>query len=320
MNDFTVVGDLHIDHKNLDKAEVLFNLVEDLKMPAIWLGDILDTKEIIKGKCLNFVYDKLKDSKIDHIILVGNHDYFNLECEDHALRVLNELSNVHVVDKAQIIHGMCFVPYIDDKVKFKKQINIITIAKSQVIFMHQDVMGFDYSNERVSKDGVTLKSLKQFKRIISGHFHKFQQKDNLTFLGTAFTKTFGESGQLKYIGIYHKDTDVLELIETKFPKHVTIPIDCDTTMFVGNLDSLEDDYVRVILQGTQENINKFDKNSVPFEGIKWIENPSDSMMTDQDVNEAVDNITQFNHWAKDIKKIDPETIKIGVKILEALND
>ena len=46
---YIVVGDPHCTHKSLDKIDKLFDIVEERpEETIIWLGDFLDTKEVIR--------------------------------------------------------------------------------------------------------------------------------------------------------------------------------------------------------------------------------------------------------------------------------
>lgn len=314
--EFTLITDPHISPKNLEKSDKLFKDIESFNNPVIWGGDLLDTKEIIRGKCLNFVYDKLKQSKLQHIILVGNHDWFNLDCQDHSLKVLSDLNNVQIIDSPTKLYDIWFIPYMNNKTELSK---IVKSLKDKVVFIHQDVKGFDYGNGHISDDGIPVTTFKNCKRVIAGHFHKFQEKKNITYLGSPYSQSFGESNQQKYYGIYDYQTNKLELVPTNFPKHITTHIDCNLKEQSAKIVLNENNYNRVILEGTQENINKFDKSLFKNDSIKFIEKPSDGFLSATDIDETVDNIVQFKTWAEEIKNLDPETIKLGLDILEACN-
>ena len=313
---YTIIGDPHITHKSLDRAGTLFDIIEDLGNPTILLGDVLDTKEIIRGKCLNYVYERLRDSKLEYIILVGNHDWFNLECKEHSLEVLKSLPNVTVVDKPQVIDGMLFVPYINDLEEFRAVHGNPEFSEAEVMFMHQGVTGFDYGNGYIA-DGsghgeLPEEAMTGFQRVISGHFHKYAEEGNLTFLGTPFSHSFGESNQIKYIGLYDKDSDNLELLETPFPRHLTVTLDMDSHE-TQILPDIENNFVRFILTGSEEKIKGFDKSRFP--GVKFIEKPTvndedSSLLDETDSNEKI-----FQTWANDIKELDEDTIKLGLEIL-----
>src|SRR5690606_30883778 len=121
--------------------------------------------------------------------------------------------------------------------------------------------------------------------VISGHFHKHQSNENLTYVGTPFSHSFGESNQTKVIGIYNIEEGRLELEQTTYRKHLTIEIDCDKqqeeTTTILNTDGVLHKY-RVILTGKQENIDKFPRELFDKDGldIKWITRPTDFVTND----------------------------------------
>ena len=195
----------------------------------------------------------------------------------------------------------------------------------------RQVATFDYGNGFICEHGLTLEDFKDYKLAISGHFHKYQRKDNFVFLGTPFSHSFGESNQDKFIAIFDKskipyDNDKnphlengLELIRTPFSSHITIEIDCDqdNPAMVGYR---EGDTLRVIYKGTKENIEKIKcKHKFP-EGTKSIERANDEYANVTVIDEALDNVVKFQQWAKDVKDLDKETIDLGTQILEGLRD
>lgn len=320
MSKFTIIGDPHATNKNLDKIETLFNLVEDLGFPAIWLGDFLDTKEVIRGKCLNLLYQKFKDSKLRHIVLIGNHDWFNLECQDHALQVLKELPNVTIVDEPMVLEEMWFTPYYHDTEKLKEVIeNCAKGTCKKVLFGHFDIIGFDYGNGFMCDSGLFESDFSSIDFMISGHFHKYQREGNRVYLGTPFSHSFGESNQKKYIGIFDSDALNLELIETPFPSHRTIEIDCDGPDTQVETYK-EEDHLRVIFKGSKESILKV-KSQVNYpETTKIIEKPNDEYANTTVIDETLDNVVKFKQWANEVKGLNEDAVKLGTQILEALRD
>lgn len=327
---YTIVGDPHLTHKSLEKMSTLVSHVEEMGNPTIWLGDLLDTKEVIRGKCLNFWIDYFERSELTHYVMVGNHDWFNLECQENSLRALKLLPNVEVIDKPTSFINLPFVlmPYIHDPKLLNQALD--EIDSSKVVVNHIEVTDFDYGNGYICENGLTRESLSRFKRVISGHFHKFQQKGNLTFLGTPFSHSFGEANQTKYIATYDVQTDELKLIETLFPKHISIEFDCDRMsedcqhMFF-NIDDAglwAKHYYRIILKGSPENIARFPvsmyleaKNKL---NIRFIKKPTQGNLNEIEIDENVSNEAQFAVWSKDIRKLDEATIQLGLEILGAV--
>lgn len=305
-----VIGDPHAKPGNLDKIEKLVNIVEEQRLPTIWLGDQLDTKEIINGKCLNLWYEYYSNSDLDHIILVGNHDRFNKYSNEHSLEVLKHLSNVQIIDQPTTINNIDFIPYTDNTTI----LNHIENSKSILGFGHVDIQGFDYGNGVLSKEGFNYETFSKYKIFVSGHYHAYQSKYNIKYLGTPFSHSFAESNQNKYIMTL--DTESLEtnLIPTDFPMHITLEYDCDYNKKVElciQEELNEDNYVRVILKGKQSNIDKVNKEQFP--NIKFIEKP-DFEAQGLIIDETLDYYSQFKKWAEN-KNLNENTIKKGLEIL-----
>lgn len=317
----TIGGDPHVTSKSLDRFQQLTEIIENLGNTTVWMGDLLDNKEVIRGKCLNAWFEYLKNSKLQHIILVGNHDWFNLECQDHSLKTLSSLPNVTIVDKLTQIFGLYFVPYEHKTDKLLKTLG--QIPPNSVVFGHMDVKSFDYGNGYYSESGLDLSDLKKFKLVISGHYHAFQTKENLIYIGTPFSHSFGESNQLKVIGVFNTDTTELETIQTPIARHVTLELDLDEAPGLDEISTWmelnQGNFIRVVLWGPQAKIAAFPKHVYEKFNVRWIPKPDDIGNNNESVEEGIDNKTQFVKWAQDIKKLDKDTTQLGLSILEALN-
>lgn len=324
LDDFSVVGDPHIAPKSLDKGRHLFLTVEERGLPTIWLGDFLDTKEIIRGKCLNLLYEYFSKSKLQHIIIVGNHDWFNLDCLDHSLQPLKELKNVTVIDTVRVHPNLPFVffPYIHDKAKLKEALQEHS-GKGLIAFGHFEVSGFDFGNGHLCEDGIiTYDDFKGYKRVVSGHFHKLQELGNFMYLGTPFSHSFGEANQDKVIGTYKLSTNDMQLSRTDFPQHISAKIDFSKPGWLkkmqGFLAGNEHNLIRLQLFGPPEEVAKLDKTQYANYNIKWEDKSESESLSKVNLDETLDNKTQFQQWAKDIKGLDSETLNLGMSILEAV--
>lgn len=318
---WTVVGDPHVTHKSLDRAQKLFSVVERQGKSVIWTGDLLDTKEVIRGKCLNAFFEYFKSSKLNHVILVGNHDWFNLECKDHSLKTLSALPNVVVIDKPTVMGNITYIPYIHDLGLLKAE--LLKVATPYCV-AHLDVANFDYGNGQLCEKGVTLKDFAHIKLLVSGHFHKFQAKENLVYIGSPFSHSFGESDQTKYLGYWDDLSGTLSTFETELPKHKTLQLFLDDLQPLEDLDIFfelnSENFVRCILHGSQAQIASFPRDRFSEFSIKWVPRPTETGMNNKIVlEEGVDNIQQFVKWAREIKKLDESTLERGLLILGALN-
>lgn len=317
----TIIGDPHVTNKNLDKIGRLFDIIEEFGNPTIILGDLFDTKEVIRGKALNYVLERLKSSKVNYAILVGNHDWFNLDCQDHSLQALKGLPNVQIVDRPQSLLGLNVtgIPYIHDRAKFQEALR----DTHDVVFVHQGFSKFDYGNGHIAENECELEDIAHIGTVISGHFHKYQQQGNLTYLGTPFSHSFGETDQEKYIGVFDTETKQMELYDSGFPKHRTFTIKSGETLAQQvDLDTLKNDYLRIFVEGTEQELLAYNKSYLEMlsvHNVKIIDRPTDEFKSGITIDETTDNLAQFQNWGKDIKKLDAETLKLGLQILGGLN-
>lgn len=323
---YSVVGDPHAIPANADLINLLFDILEDLGNDVIILGDLFDTKEIIRGKIFNLVRRRIKKSKLKFYFLIGNHDWFNsVECLEHSLESFKDLPNAIVVDQPLKMNmdsrSALLLPYYDDMDKLREILKEAKVSGTDYVFMHQGVVGFDYGNGYIA-DGnghgeMKADDLTGFLRIISGHFHKFAEEGNFMFLGTPFSHSWGETDQKKYIALFEPNENTLELLETPFPNHRTMVLDLSKTpeQLKKSLDKLKSkDFWRVQLVGTEAQIRSFDQG--PYSEVKFLEEPTDSEQVENTTLKDTDsNEQKFLTWAKEYKGLDEKTIQLGLEIM-----
>lgn len=306
---YIVCGDPHCRPDNLDKIHKLLELIESYGLPTIFLGDMLDSRDIVRAQCLNTYINYFKNSKLDYVILCGNHDAINSEAKEFSLEPLKLLKNVTVVDKPYLLGDILFMPYYRNPGKFRAIIDQYKDAK--YLFMHQDMVGMDWGNGHIATEGNNLIDISSFKAVYSGHYHKYQVKNNLTYIGTPFSHNFGESNQDKYLGLFDADTGGFSTLKTDFPKHITVHLDLNNPHLfdVNNLD-----HFRLIIKGTREQIDTFDASS--YKGFKIIpEYVSEAHKLALKETQSPDDM--FSRWFYDIKKeTDPELHTLGLNILK----
>jgi len=310
---FTVIGDPHAKPDNLDKINKLFDIIEELGNPCILLGDLLDTKELVRGKCLNTYIERMGASKLNFIVLVGNHDWFNLDCKDHSLESLNLLSNVTLIDRPTELEGVTYLPYIHEKhllIRYLKQ------AKGAV-FCHADAVGFDYGNGHISENGIRPEDFSEKPIIISGHYHKYQKAGNFIYLGTPFSHSFGETDQEKFIGLFNSSHNSLELLDSPFPQHRTHEVkSLEEDKLRRLLDEISKtlDYHRVILHLGPEGLGAINPKDWPT--VKFIIKPFKTKAETSIIKETDSPEVQFAKWAKELKKLPKEVVALGLEILK----
>lgn len=316
------IGDIHAKKDNLDKQEALFQLIEKRPEGHIFLtGDLLDNKAIVRSECMNFLYDKFRTSSKTFHIVVGNHDQHNLNTLEHSLEPFKALSNVKVYDKPTefMIGGLLFVavPYMHEEAPFKEALKKIDKKEFKTLVCHQGLTGFDYGNGYIAKDETNPKSIKGFKKVIIGHFHKYSEFPNGCYIGTPFSQSFGESNQTKYIGSMDEEGE-FSLIETDFPRHRTYEIDCDSEDVQTELR--DEDYNRLILSGTKESIDDFIKSQDFPKNVKILKKPAiEKFNSNVEISENLSNVKKFEMWASEVGEFDEDLIKLGIEVLRSVS-
>lgn len=319
---YTIVGDPHLSKKNIIIMRELCGTIERLQNNVIWLGDMLNNKSIVQSKCLNFWVKYFRTSTLEHVVLVGNHDKHENRSYEHSLEPLKDLSNVIIVDGVTNIFqkNLFCLPYIHDLKEMRA--NLEELPLDSVLFCHTDLHGFDYGNGITNNGNLKLNDFKKFKKVISGHYHSQQHKKNLTYLGTPFSHSFGESDQEKYIGVYDDVTNEMDLIKTNLPQHRTIEVDCDSTKELS-YTLIPKDIYRFILKGSVENIKNFPKKQVREAHdthIAFLERSTERETLLSNVKETDSPEVQFSVWANEVEGFLEETINLGLEILESQRD
>jgi predicted phosphodiesterase len=211
------LGDPHIQVGNLEDSELLLNFVlrtaqqEEVDKIVI-LGDLMHTHAILRVEVLNF-WDRwlsILSANAPTIVLVGNHDLKNQKDPDsenglsHFTKMsLDTYSNLTVVNKAQVIDGILYAPYMHDNETFINTVNGLA-DKSNVVVCHQSFDGSQYDNGFYDPEGIDSTLIKQ-EQIISGHIHGEATFGKVWHPGTAKWDTAADANKNKQIWVCEHD-------------------------------------------------------------------------------------------------------------------
>ncbi len=282
----TVIGDLHLQPSNLEIAGKLFDFIEnDVKFKdsdhLILLGDVYNTKAIIRSEAQNFLFKYLANTRYKKIsIIVGNHDYENLECQKSSLDPLQYLSKVNLYNDQKIYFDhscetkLAFIPYIHDNDLFLKLLedNKEQLKHISYIFCHQGFKGFDLGGGILDDSGVDANLLpnNDLNTFIVGHYHKPQSLKNIIYLGTPYSHSFGEANQEKKVLLINGHS--INHIQTNLPQHFQVKYYSETNKFFLYpneklvINSIKpEDYISIIVYCKKNEQIKFGKEF--FEGV-----------------------------------------------------
>lgn len=194
-----------------------------------FLGDWNENRNAINISTLNFSYQGAKllnDLNIPIFLIVGNHDLFYRNSRDvHSVIPFNEFTNFVIIDQPTIVKDIendtLFVPFMfqSEYPQLKQYSNIPVWAG------HFEFRGFVVTGQNVTlQHGADHGEFDQPVRILSGHFHKRQTSENVTYIGNTFPMDFSDAGDnQRGFAIYDHTTNQLQFHDwQQCPKYLKI--------------------------------------------------------------------------------------------------
>lgn len=239
----------------------------------IHCGDLFDNRSSINLKVLDVgikCYEEISKILPIHII-AGNHDiYFKNSTEITSIDTLKWVPNIYVYKEPEVFkfgnNDILLMPWRKDiqeetetLEKFRDEFNC-TYA-----FMHGTFSLIKY-NKYVNieeSEGTSVSSANGFKRVITGHIHWAQQKDNILVAGCPYQITRGDSGNKK--GMYYLDleTNNLTFYENNIsPKYLSFNIDSlDREKLKSIHDQAKNNFIDISVNSEflQKNASSFNK-------------------------------------------------------------
>ena len=238
-NDIAIISDLHFGNKRFSKKalETKLNYFEEIFFPYLLkhkikyvlnLGDTIHNRNFIDLYILEQLktrfFQWFEDNGIHQYILVGTHDSYlkNSIKVNFLTNNLKEFSNyIHPITKPtrkQIgRYNICLIPWITDI----KELKLPKPSQVDLIGGHFDINNA-YLNSKIKSKGANLDyhDFKDYKLVVSGHFHNSSFKDNFAYLGTPYQMDWGDFGSKKGFWIL-KDNLELVFHENKVsPKYI----------------------------------------------------------------------------------------------------
>ena len=200
-----VFTDLHVGLKsnsivhNEDCLKFIQWFIQNAKAEGcetcFFLGDWHHNRANINIQTLHYSLKGLEmlNDAFDAVYFVaGNHDLYYRDKRDvHSVEWAKHLPNVKIIDDWFEAGDVVIAPWLcgeDWKTLANKQ--------GKYLFGHFELPHF-YMNAMVEMpDHQELQTnhLKNFESVFSGHFHKRQQKGNVTYIGNAFPHNFSDVG------------------------------------------------------------------------------------------------------------------------------
>lgn len=208
--------------------EQILDYARDNQIKDIFFaGDMYHTKSYIDTSVIDPVYAfflKYRD-EFNFYFISGNHDFadkgkHSLLTPFKALGKLAEGPEVYTLGTTRV--GM--IPYRFNKLSLLQEVSEMNV---DVLILHEGISGAKVEGREI-EEGLNLKELKKtlssrVKHVFMGHFHDPKCLDDsmVSFIGAPIHITFGDIGPRGF-QVYDTDAHTHEMVETVFPKFITL--------------------------------------------------------------------------------------------------
>lgn len=162
---------------------------------CFFLGDYHNNRATISILTLNYSLKcmEMLNNNFDHVYFIpGNHDLYYRDKRDiQSVEWARHLPNVHICNNWFSEGDVVIAPWLvgDDHKKLLKK-------KGKYCFGHFELPGY-YMNAMVQMPDVgeaRREDLVGFEQVFTGHFHKRQSANNITYIGNCFPHNYADDG------------------------------------------------------------------------------------------------------------------------------
>jgi len=189
------------------------------------LGDCFDRRKYINfntlSSCRDYFFNAAKQRGIEVVMIVGNHDTFfkNTNTVNSPGLLLNDYDNVTAFSRPveYSVEGtsILLMPWVCTD-NYDECMKAIKVSKSQVLFGHFEIAGFQMYKGHENDEGFDPKLFEKFDLVCSGHFHHRSSKGNITYLGNPYEMTWADFEDPRGFHIFDTSTRELEFIQNPF--------------------------------------------------------------------------------------------------------
>lgn len=348
-----VLGDTHFGmrgdsldfHKYIEKfyTNTFFPYLKENGITTVLqLGDLFDRRKFINFNSLylsrQYFFDKLAENNITFITFLGNHDvaFKNTLQVNSSKLLLDGYDNITVLDTFTTMQfggiDIDLVPWICDDNQ-EEIYQKIKDSKSQIIFGHFEIAGFEMDRGTVCHEGIDKSIFNKYDIVLSGHFHHRSDDGHIYYVGTPNEMTWADYNDPRGFVIFDTHTREQEFIKNPYKMFYKLNYKDDLEHFAEGYKSLdysfyEGCYVKVVV------INKMNPFLFDFvidnlykagaADISIVEDFTDtSIVTDDElVDQAEDTVTILSKYIDNLTlTVDNDKLKNLMRELyvEALN-
>ena len=344
-----VLTDTHSNEDNLEQIEGVFDewikICNKLNVCGVHCGDVFT--ERFPGDPLKTLlsvqdcFDKVNKGIEKTYMIPGNHDKTEYTSPNSYLDLFLHYENIKVTRIIDIIEfndniRFCFIPYFLEGESYTEVLNLMIsslkvkqkiVKKKKILFTHIGIEGAIKNSGDSVVGGVPQELFNYFDLVIVGHYHnKNHVNGNIHYIGSGCQNNYGED-ERKGITVIFDDLTIKQLrLQTK--KYIKLEFDVSEVEEIRQAVEEyrnSDDNVRIVLRGSIQDTETFDKKFIEEAGIEVKKkNTVEASMEVEEVEDieivVQDKDTIITAWQEYGKTMNLENskIKLGRKELQTL--
>ena len=312
--------------------DVFFPYLEEHNIDTIiHAGDLMDRRKFINFNILNQVrtrfMDKLKSKNIKMHCIVGNHDvYYRNTNEINSIRELfsNDLT---LYEKPEVVNfdglDIALLPWVN-KTNKDQCVEFIKTASAPILIGHLELNGYQVMRGVDFQGGMDKDPFDRYEKVLSGHFHCRQEKENVYYMGTQYQITFSDLHEKKGFHVLDTESRDIEFIENPHMMFYCLtyndssgPLDLDSL----NFSNMKNAFVKIYIEHKKHPYS-FDRymDKLYEAGVSKITTVDDannsSWQQEEIVDLAQDTVTLINNEVDQLEEVkDKSKLKKLIKDL-----
>ena len=303
----------------------------------ICLGDVFNSRKSQTLLCLNTfgrILDIIQENGLILYCIPGNHDKTDYESEESFLDSFQHHPNLFLIRLAAGVpfkeHNLFLhlIPFFKEEIWLNKYQDLkdylgkFNKDEIHILCSHIAVVGSRNNDGTRIDNGISPTIFKAFDSVLLGHYHDMQQPaKNIFHLPSIQQNNFGENSEKGFTVLYSDGSH--ELVKSKFKEYIKVKIDVDKVskkelndLVTEYSDKTKDNYVRFILEGTEDKIKSLNKDVLQSSGIdiKTVNKEIENVSVDFDTVEIKkytkdDLLDEFQMFCEEYDKDCEEGIK-----------
>ena len=312
--------------------DIFFPYLEEHNIDTIiHAGDLMDRRKFINFNILNQVrtrfMDKLKSKNIKMHCILGNHDvYYRNTNEINSIRELfsNDLT---LYEKPEVVNfdglDIALLPWVN-KTNKDQCVEFIKTASAPILIGHLELNGYQVMRGVDFQGGMDKDPFDRYEKVLSGHFHCRQEKENVYYMGTQYQITFSDLHEKKGFHVLDTESRDIEFIENPHMMFYCLtyndssgPLDLDSL----NFSNMKNAFVKIYIEHKKHPYS-FDRymDKLYEAGVSKITTVDDannsSWQQEEIVDLAQDTVTLINNEVDQLEEVkDKSKLKKLIKDL-----